>query len=241
MYIPEKLIVLDLETTGSQPVKDEIIEIGAVKTVKGKIVDTFSQLIKPRGEIPEYVVGLTGINKKMLVGAPYIEEVLPNFLEFCEDHPIVGHNVILFDYRMLKAKAIEQGYGFERRAIDTLILSRRFLAHLPSRRLGDLCRYYKIDLTDAHRAFHDAKATHELLNHLIEDYYAQAPELFAPRQMAWKVPKQSPITSRQKSFLSHLLKCNDLTLEEDINKLSKSEASKRIDKIIREYGRTSKL
>ncbi len=237
MYIPEELIVLDLETTGSQPVKDEIIEIGAVKTVKGEIVDVFSALVQPRSEIPEYIEMLTGISNDMVANSPYIEEVLPKFLKFCKDDVIVGHNVALFDYRMLKVKANKQGYAFEKRAIDTLILSRKFLADLPSRRLGDLCQYYKIDLSSAHRAFHDAKATHELLQHLIKDYYGGCPEAFAPRTMAWKVPKQSPITDRQKGFLKYLLGTHKIEFKEDINKLSKSEASRKIDTIIREYGR----
>lgn len=237
MYIPDQLIVLDLETTGSQPIKDEIIEIGAVKTVNGEIVETFSELIRPRIPIPEYVQMLTGINEQTVAKAPYIEEVLPKFLAFCQGDVIAGHNVALFDYRMLKVKANQQGYAFEKSAIDTLLLARRFLAHLPSRRLGDLCDYYQIDLTDAHRAFHDAKATHELLQHLIADYYQAYPEVFAPRKMAWKVPKQSPITARQKGFLRHLLANHNIVLKEDMSRLTKSEASKKIDTIIRKYGR----
>lgn len=237
MYIPRELIILDLETTGSQPTKDDIIEIGAVKTVDGEIVDSFSQLIKPKQEIPEYVAMLTGINHKMLANSPDIKEVLPEFLKFCQDHVIVGHNVALFDYRMLKVKANEQGYRFEKKAIDTLILARRFLAHLPSRRLGDLCEYYNIDLADAHRAFHDAKATHELLERLRTDFYHEAPDFFAPRKLAWKVPKQSAITSKQKRFLTYLLEYHSIPFKEDINQLSKSQASRKIDLIIREYGR----
>lgn len=237
MYIPKELIVLDLETTGSQPVKDEIIEIGAVKAINGEIVDTFNVLIQPRSEIPDYITMLTGIDNSMVANSPYIEEVMPKFLDFCQDYVIVGHNVALFDYRMLKVKANKQGYVFEKHAIDTLILARKFLPDLPSRRLGDLCEYYNINLSSAHRAFHDAKATYELLMHLIKDYYDEAPELFAPRKMAWKVPKQSPITSRQKSFLNYLLTTHNIILKEDINKLSKSEASRRIDTIIREHGR----
>lgn len=237
MYIPKELIILDLETTGSQPVKDEIIEIGAVKTINGEIVDIFSQLIQPRSEIPEYIAMLTGIQNDMVADCPYIEEVLPRFLDFCKDNVIVGHNVALFDYRMLKVKANKQGYAFEKQAIDTLIIARRFLTHLPSRRLGDLCEYYNIDLTNAHRAFHDAKATHELLRHLIKDYYNEAPEAFLPRKMAWKVPKQSPITARQKGFLKYLLANHNIIVKDDINQLSKSEASRKIDTIIREYGK----
>lgn len=237
MIIPKKFIVLDLETTGSHPMNNEIIEIGAVKVIDGKIVDTFSQLVCPREEIPEYVSMLTGITADMVAKAPPIEKVLPEFIEFCQDYVIVGHNVILFDYRMLKAKANKQGYTFEKSAIDTLIIARNCLGNLPSRKLGDLCRYYGIDLIHAHRALDDAMATYELLAALIGDYYAVAPELFTPRKIAWKVPKRSQATLKQKKFLRHLLMTHHLTPDGDLEKLSKSEASKRIDGIIRKYGR----
>lgn len=237
MYIPNEFIVLDLETTGSQPIKDEIIEIGAVKVINGNIVSTFNKLIKPRKEIPEYISKLTGISNDMVANAPYIEEVLPGFLNFCDNDVIVGHNVTLFDYRMLKAKANEQGYGFEKYGIDTLLIARKFLKHLPSRKLGDLCHYYEIDLTNAHRAYDDARATHELLRHLIINFYENSPEFFAPRKMAWKVPKQSPITSKQRYFLNHLIKSHHIVAEYNLNELSKSEASREIDGIIRKYGR----
>lgn len=237
MCIPNKLIVLDLETTGAHPVNNEIIEIGAVKVINGEIVDTFSSLICPKSEIPDYITMLTGITNSMVSQMPTIETVLPEFLQFCEDSVIVGHNIIMFDYRMLKARATIEGYPFEKSAIDTLIIARKCLPNLPSRKLGDLCDYYGIDLSNAHRAFHDAMATYKLLTCLIKDYYKESPELFAPQKLEWKVPKENPITIKQKRFLNHLLMTHRLVLDGDIDKLSKSEASKRIDSIIRKYGR----
>ena len=237
MTIPKEFIVLDLETTGSHPMNNEIIEIGAIKVIDGKIVDTFSRLVCPREEIPEYVSMLTGITPDMVAKAPPIEKVLPSFIKFCEDYVIVGHNVILFDYRMLKAKANRQGYTFEKSGIDTLIIARNCLGNLPSRKLGDLCQYYGIDLIHAHRALDDAKATYELLTALIGDYYDVSPELFIPRKIAWKIPKRSKATLKQKKFLRDLLMAHHITLDKDLEKLSKSEASKQIDGIIRKYGR----
>ena len=237
MTIPKEFIVLDLETTGSHPMNNEIIEIGAVKVREGKIVDTFSQLVYPKEDIPEFVSTLTGITTDMVADAPPIEKVLPEFIKFCADHVIVGHNVILFDYRMLKAKANRQGYTFEKSALDTLIIARKCLANLPSRKLGDLCHYYEIELIHAHRALDDAKATYQLLTALIKDYYDVAPELFVPRKIAWKVPKRSQATLKQKKFLRYLLTTHHIASDGDLEKLSKSEASKQIDGIIRKYGR----
>ena len=63
----------------------------------------------------------------MVADAQPIEVVLPKFLEFCKDAPLVGHNIILFDYRMLKAKAVALGFEFDRLGVDTLIISRAML------------------------------------------------------------------------------------------------------------------
>ena len=239
MFIPKDFIVLDLETTGSHPLNNEIIEIGAVKVKGGKVVETFNQLVQPKQEIPEYVQMLTGITTAMVAQAPEIKKVLPEFIKFCEDYVIVGHNVILFDYRMLKATAIKQGYTFEKSAIDTLMIARRCLSHLPSRKLGDLCHHYGIELTNAHRALDDAQATYELLVALIRDYYQEAPEIFRPRKIGWKVPKQGHATLKQKRFLQYLLETHKIAGDPNIETLTKSEASKEIDGIIRKYGRES--
>lgn len=237
MYIPKNYIVLDLETTGSHPIKNEIIEIGAVKVKDGEVIDSFNELVCPKQNIPQYISMLTGITKKMVSDAPPIENVLPRFLKFCGNDVIVGHNVILFDYRMLKAKANSQGYAFEKSAIDTLNIARKCLADLPSRRLGDLCDHYDIELVSAHRALDDAQATYELLTILIQNFYKEQGELFKPRKIGWKVPKQGKATSKQKKFLRYLLSSNNIVIGGDIEQLSKSQASKEIDGIIRKYGR----
>lgn len=80
----DSYVVFDIETTGFSPVKNRIIEIGAVKVVEGKIVDRFSTFVNPRVPIPFRIEQLTSINDEMVMDAPGIEEVLPEFLKFCE-------------------------------------------------------------------------------------------------------------------------------------------------------------
>ncbi len=233
----EAYVVVDIETTGGHPVNNEIIEIGAVYVENGKVKDSFNQLVRPNEEISEYIIGITGITNEMVADAPPIEIVMPQFINFCKDVPLIGHNINLFDYRMLKAKATLLNLPFNKKCVDTLIISRKMLQELPSRKLGDLCVYYGISLENAHRAYDDAYATYELYKHLEKDFKDKEPRLFKPEALKWEIPKHVPLTKRQKSYLGSLCQRHQVTLEKDINQLSKSEASRLIDGIIAKYGK----
>ena len=233
----EKYVVVDIETTGAHPVDSEIIEIGAVCIEDGKVIGTFNELVKPINKIPEYITGITNITDEMVEDAKGIQDVLPRFIEFCDNSMLIGHNIILFDYRLLKIKASQIGYKFEKKGIDTLVISRKMLANLPSRKLGDLCTYYGISLENAHRAYHDAFATYELFENLRRDFIGIEPELFKARDMVFSVPKKEPMTIKQKKYLESLCKNHKLDLPSNYDKLTKSECSKQIDAIILKYGR----
>lgn len=235
--IMNNYVVLDIETTGTHPIRNEIIEIGAVYVENGKPTKQFNQLVCPKESISEYITSITGIDDRMVKDAPPIEEVMPQFVEFCKDAPLIGHNIILFDYRMLKANAVKLGYEFERLGLDTLVISRKMLQELPSRKLGALCEHYEISLEHAHRAYDDAYATYELFVHLQNQFQAESPGLFVPEPMIWEMPKWEPITAKQKSYLISLCQKHQLQIPENIENLAKSEASRMIDKIISQYGK----
>ena len=86
----EDYVVFDIETTGFSPIKNRIIEIGAVKVEKGQITERFSSFVNPQVPIPFEIEKLTGISDDMVVDAPKIEEVLSQFLEFCEGCVLVA-------------------------------------------------------------------------------------------------------------------------------------------------------
>ena len=134
---------LDLETTGLNPKTDKIIEIGAVRIRNGQEAARWESLVNPGVQISDFTEGLTGIRNEDLKNAPVIEEVLPDLISFLAEDVLVGHR-ILFDYSFLKKAAVNQGISFEKKGIDTLKLSRKFLPELPSRKLPDLCRCYGI-------------------------------------------------------------------------------------------------
>ena len=97
-------VVFDLETTGLSPDKDTIIEIGALKVIQGKVADRFSEFINPHQKLTQQISELTGITDDMLAGARNLQVVVGDFVDFCEDYVVVGHN-LGFDYRFTKMAA----------------------------------------------------------------------------------------------------------------------------------------
>lgn len=229
-------ICVDLETTGLNPKKDHIIEIGAVKVREGKITEEFSALIYPGVRLGEKITEITGLTDADLKDKPIISRVLPDFLEFAEELPLLGHSV-LFDYSFLKKAAVNEKKSFERNGIDTLTISRKYLSQLESRSLVSLCRYFEIP-HKAHRALEDAKATHALYQKLCENFFEK--EDFRPQPLIYKVKKEGPVTKPQKERLYRLLAQHKLTPDYDVELLTKNEASRQIDKILAIYGNLQK-
>lgn len=232
----ENYIVVDLETTGLTPKRDRILEIGAWKVEKGAFVAQFHSMVDPCIQIPERITTLTGITDAMVAGQPRIAEVIRQFLDFAGELPLLGHN-LQFDYAFLVHAAVNEGLNFSRDGADTLKISRKVLAELPSRRLGDLCAYYGISQERAHRADEDAYVTALLYEKLKAQFGGADPELFAPVPMVYKAKKQQPITNAQKGYLNDLLKYHTIKCDMQIDSLTKSEASRLIDGIILQYGR----
>ncbi len=227
-------ISIDLETTGLNPKLDKIIEIGAVKVVEGKVAATYSTFVNPGRKLEERIVELTGIQDSDLEKAPYIEEIFPELLIFLGDLPLLGHS-ILFDYSFLKKAAVDQKLTFEKQAVDTLKIARKYLTALEHRNLEYLCQYYEIPHL-AHRALADAEAT-DILYRKLGELFDKGDELFAPRPLHFQVKRDTPATKLQKERLYRLLEQHNITLEVDVEKLTRSEASRFTDKIFAKYGR----
>ena len=157
-----KFVVVDVETTGLSTAEDKITEIGAVRIENGEEVDSFSMLIDPERVIPEKVTELTGITAAMLRGQPTIEQVIGDFAKFCEGCVLVAHNAS-FDMAFFRRAFRDANLPFEYPVLDTLTLSRNFYKGQKSHKLGALCKFLGVSLTNAHRAVHDARATGEVL------------------------------------------------------------------------------
>ena len=232
-------IALDLETTGLSPKKDRILEIGAVRVKNNKPVEKFACLINPGIPVPAHITQLTGIDMAMARSGQEIRPAMEQFLEFCGDSVILGHN-IPFDFGFLQHNAATLGREFPCMAIDTLQLARKFLPQLPSRKLGDLCSYYGIVQTRQHRAWEDASAASMLYQKMAEEFGEGQEMAFEPVRLNYKVKKESPITNSQKVYLNDLVKYHRIELNVALDTLTKSQASRMIDGIILQYGRIIK-
>lgn len=239
METNEELIAVDLEMTGLQVKTDRILEIGAVRIVNGAIQDRFQTFVNPHRKIDARITELTGIVSEMVEDAPEAEDALRMFLEFAGDAPFLGHNVI-FDYGFLKQCAVNHNIPLERNALDTLKIARKVLQEPEKKSLEALCGYFHIDREHAHRAVDDAKATAELFLLLRQKYQEQEPGLFVPKPLNYKVKKQGPLTPAQKRDLNHLMIYHRIDSDIEIESLTKSEASRMIDRIYAQYGRIPK-
>lgn len=165
--IEDDFVVFDIETTGFSRINDRIIEIGAVKISKGQIVDRYSTFVNPKMPIPYEIEQLTSINDDMVVDAPVIEDVLPEFLNFCKDAVLVAHNAS-FDMGFIIRNAQVLGLTSEFTYIDTVGLSRILLPNLSRYKLNNLAKALSVSLENHHRAVDDAGATAEIFLKLID-------------------------------------------------------------------------
>ncbi|SKC74126.1 PolC-type DNA polymerase III [Maledivibacter halophilus] len=159
-------IVFDIETTGLSFKHDKITEIGAVKIKNGEVVDKFSALINPTVNIPAKIVELTGITDEMVKDKPTIDIILPEFLNFVGDDPVVAHNAA-FDTSFIKENAKALGLEFNNTIVDTLSLSRILVPSIKRYKLNTLAKHFKVSLENHHRAVDDAVATGEIFIKLI--------------------------------------------------------------------------
>ena len=151
-------VVFDIETTGFSPVNNKIIEIGAVKIRQGEITDRFSVFVNPGVPIPFEIEKLTSINDSMVMDAPPIEVILPQFLDFCQDAVLVAHNAN-FDMSFIMENAKRQGISRKFTFVDTLGIARVLLTHQAKHTLDAVAKTLSISLENHHRAVDDAECT----------------------------------------------------------------------------------
>ena len=160
-------VVFDLETTGFSPETNRIIEIGAVKVQNGKIVDKFSTFVNPQVPIPFRIEQLTSINDSMVIDAPVIADILPEFMKFCEGCVMVAHNAD-FDMSFIKKNCQRLDIPCKPTIVDTAALARVLLPNLNRFKLDTVAKALGVSLENHHRAVDDAGCTAEIFVKFIE-------------------------------------------------------------------------
>ena len=168
LSIEDEYVAFDLETTGLYARENEIIEIGAVKILKGEIIDKFSSFLCPVVKpIPKRITELTGITNEMVKDHTNRPQLLENFKSFIGDLPLVAHNSS-FDMAFLKTAFEKSGLPVENNNLDTLYLSRLLVKETKDHKLNTLAKHFGIDQRNHHRALDDAGTCAKILNNLFE-------------------------------------------------------------------------
>ncbi|MGD9212391.1 MAG: exonuclease domain-containing protein [Desulfobacteraceae bacterium] len=161
--------VFDTETTGLDPKGgDEIISIGAVRIVNGRILreEFFDHFVDPQRNVPEKSIQIHGIKPHMLEGQPKIDVVLAHFYRFCEDTILVGHNVA-FDMSMFQIKEEETGIIFDQPVLDTMLLSDVIHPSYKDHTIEAIAKRLGVNIFGRHTALGDAIVTGEMFLKII--------------------------------------------------------------------------
>jgi DNA polymerase-3 subunit epsilon len=162
-------VVFDTETTGLSPSDgDEIIQIGAIRIVRGRLLhnEIVDQLVDPQRSGPQSSVEIHGIDPELLNGQPTIEKVLPGFHKFAEGAVLVAHNAA-FDMKFLQLKQARAGVRFDHPVLDTLLLSSIVHPTWGTHALDEIAERLNVTIVGRHTALGDAIVTAEILLKLI--------------------------------------------------------------------------
>ncbi len=200
----------DVETTGFLPRVDQIVEIAAVRFVKGVPSESFCTLVNPKIVIPPGAMRIHGITDEMVKDSPLIDEALENFANFCAGDLLVAHNAP-FDVEFIKADIEKHETPAPRGIVlDSCAMARKIIPGAPNYKLGTLVNHLKFPVDSAfHRAQADARFCGQLFSHLLEKAFRSG-EVVAVENLinlsggqALKFPQVAK-SHRQLDFLAHL-------------------------------------
>lgn len=231
-------VVIDLEMTGLSAKYHKVIEIGAVRIRNGQVVETLELLVNPKCPIPEKVVELTGITDEMVATAFEEDIAMATLLDFMGEDIIIGQNVN-FDYSFIKQWEVNKKIKVERKGCDTLKIARYLLPPEQPKKLEGLCEYFQIPRPKGHRALEDALQTAMVFERL-KEMAGDNPKLavyFEPKTLMYHAKKQTPATARQIERLKEYRHLHDIKDGIVLENMTRSEASRLMDKYIVTYGR----
>lgn len=206
-------IAVDLEMTGLDAKKDRILEIGAVRVKEKRIDRTFSRMIRQQEPLDERITALTGITDQMAASGSELDTAMSDFQEFAGDLIWIGHS-IMQDYKFVRQWEVNHRIKRQCFAVDTLKIARKCLPELEKKTLDFLCGHFKIIRGARHRALEDALAAQVLYETLEEKFF-----------------------EKKKKYLKDLAEYHNIELDLSAKQLTRNEASRLTDQIIRQYGK----
>jgi CBS domain-containing protein len=162
-------VVVDTETTGLDPRKSFIIELGAVRLVAGRIdpAQYFRSLVRPRESIPVKSTAIHGIDDGKVAAAPAFADVWPRFSSFVGDDVVIGHT-LGFDLSVLQKECERNSISWKRpRGLDTQLLAQLAEPNLAGYSLEQLANWLGVELSGRHSALGDALTTARVFHALV--------------------------------------------------------------------------
>lgn len=161
-----KYAIVDLEATFASSMAS-IIQVGIVIMQNGQVIDEFASDVNPHQKLDDHIIHLTGITDQQLAQAPDFSEIARKIFDLIEDCIFVAHNV-KFDANLLSEALFMEGYELRTPRVDTVELAQVFYPTLEYYKLSHLSKVLNLDLAQAHTAIEDARATGQLLFHLMD-------------------------------------------------------------------------
>jgi DNA polymerase III epsilon subunit len=161
-------VVIDVETTGLEPERERVCEVGAIRLVGGKEEKRFHSLVQPRHPISEGARAKHGISDEMLQGAPTFDKIAPDLRQFMSGSILVAQNAE-FDLAFLNAEFVRAGMTkLALPALDTILLARKVKPGLPTYNLDTLAVHFKVSFKERHRSLGDCEVTGHIFWQCVE-------------------------------------------------------------------------
>ncbi|WP_339173848.1 ATP-dependent DNA helicase DinG [Anoxybacillus sp. FSL W8-1294] len=229
----DRFVVVDIETTGNAPKKeDRIIQIGFVVIEGGKVSERFSTFVQPERDIPLFIQQLTGIDHAMVHDAPPFQHIAAMLVEQWEGAYFVAHNV-QFDWAFLQEEFIRSGIQPPTcRLLDTVELARFLMPTQSSYKLNHLAEALSLAHDRPHQADYDAEATAQLLLFLLHKL-SRLPLVTLKQLRRHSQPLKSDLTALLDKFISkkeRSLQTNESVVEYEGIALKAWDSPKRVDR-----------
>ena len=172
---PNKMVLIDCETTGGKPSQHRVIEIGLLLVDDGLITERWQTFLDPERELPPFISKLTGITGPMLAGQPRFADIAQTLLEKLKDRVFVAHNA-RFDYGFIKTEFERTGIQFSAKTLCSVKFSRALYPQFKRHGIDQIIKRFEFSIENRHRALDDAEVIWKL--------FVKSTQLYSDEELA---------------------------------------------------------